>query len=76
MKSIYNQYKTKPKKPYTGPPRPNLMSHDKTIRGMNDTVAVMQSKIAHQQQELERMGIRFRQALADIAQLNQRLSKK
>lgn len=37
------------------PPRPNLMSHDKTIRETNMTIANMQSVINHQAEEIAKL---------------------
>jgi len=45
---MYKQKKKQVKDPNL-PPRPNLMSHDKTIRGMNDNLEMTQI-LAHQQQ--------------------------
>lgn len=59
--SIFSQYTTKPKKPYTGPPRPNLLSHDKTIRGMTATAEQMQAVIVQQQEELRLLKSRLTQ---------------
>lgn len=36
-----DQYQTKPKRPYTGPPRPTLMGHDKVIRQLQDQINVL-----------------------------------
>lgn len=47
------QYQQKPKRPYTGPPRPNLMVHDKDIRGMKQRMDALAQDL-HQTQEENR----------------------
>jgi hypothetical protein len=48
------------------PPRPNLMSHDKTIRGMNANFEMSQ-RLAHQQQ------VKINSLEAEIRRINNRL---
>jgi hypothetical protein len=46
-----DQYRQKPKKPYNGPPRPNLMSQDKELRGLKDRFNLLVQEVAHVQDE-------------------------
>ena len=45
--------RTKVKKPYDGPPRPNLMSHDKVIRDQKKVVDSMSERIGFLERRLE-----------------------
>jgi len=41
-----DQYQTKPKKPYTGPPRPTLLGHDKELRNLQTHIDVLNHNIS------------------------------
>lgn len=41
-----DQYQTKPKKPYNGPPRPTLMGHDKELRQMQEQINLLNHNIS------------------------------
>ncbi len=41
----YSMYKPKVKKPYTGPPRPNLMTHEKRLKETTVTIDQQQRMI-------------------------------
>ena len=46
-----DQYRQKPKRPYNGPPRPNLMTHDKDLRGLKDRFNSMAQELSSVQEE-------------------------
>jgi len=53
--SLHDMYKVKKKRPVdpNAPPRPNLMSHDKTIRETNAKLAEMERTIHFLRQRVE-----------------------
>jgi len=46
-----DQYRTKVKKPYTGPPRPTLMGHDKNLRQMQEQLNLLTHNLSLVQDE-------------------------
>ena len=48
------------------PPPPNLLSHDKTIRGINSTLEITQSISQYQQQQIDELKRKLNQALYRI----------
>jgi hypothetical protein len=70
-------YKTKVKKPYSGPPRPNLLSHEKVLKDTKVTME-QQSEIIDRLQrrvdELERKLINQTAYLSAVHQSIQRRS--
>lgn len=54
------------------PPRPNLMSHDKTIRETNMTIANMQSVINHQAEEIAKLKSQLNNVQLAIGKLVER----
>lgn len=50
-----DQYQSKPKKPYTGPPRPTLLGHDKVLKQVQDQVAVLTRNLEIAQDENRQM---------------------
>lgn len=46
-----DQYQPKPKKPYTGPPRPNLMKHEGDLKKINQQVDTIYNELAQTRQE-------------------------
>lgn len=68
-------YAIKPKKPYTGPPRPNLMSHDKTIREITGVASQHQNHLQQQQNEIDSLKRKLNQALYRIDLLTNHLRK-
>lgn len=53
--SLHDMYKVKKKRPVdpNAPPRPNLMSHDKTIRETNAKLAEMERTVHFLRQRVE-----------------------
>lgn len=58
--SIYNQKKVKPERDPNLPPRPNLLSHDKTIREMNEVIAQYQNTVNSMKAEIESLKTKIR----------------
>lgn len=54
-----DQYRVKPKRPYTGPPRPNLMKHEGQIKDINQQVQYLQQNLAQTQEENRRLKTRL-----------------
>lgn len=50
-----DQYQSKPKKPYTGPPRPTLLGHDKVLKQVQDQVAALTRDLVSAQDENRQM---------------------
>lgn len=46
-----DQYQSKPKRPYTGPPRPNLMKHEGDLKKINQQVDTIYNELAQTRQE-------------------------
>lgn len=46
-----DQYRQKPKRPYNGPPRPNLMTHDKDLRGLKERFNTISQELIAMQEE-------------------------
>lgn len=46
-----DQYQPKPKRPYTGPPRPNLMKHEGDLKKINQQVDTIYNELAQTRQE-------------------------
>lgn len=54
-----DQYRVKPKRPYTGPPRPNLMKHEGQIKDIHQQVQYLQQNLAQTQEENRRLKSRL-----------------
>jgi len=50
-----DQYQTKPKRPYTGPPRPTLMGHDKVLKKMQEQIDSLMHNLDVAQDENRQM---------------------
>jgi chromosome segregation ATPase len=64
-----DQYRVKPKRPYTGPPRPNLMKHDGQIKDINQQVQMLQQTLAQTQEENRRLHRRLNELEYQIQSL-------
>lgn len=61
------QYRQKPKKPYTGPPRPNLMSQAKELRLTKEDLGSMRQIINQQAAEIEKLQSKIRRMDSELA---------
>ena len=50
-----DQYRPKPKRPYTGPPRPNLMKHDSDIKKIHQQLDYLTQSLESAQEENRRL---------------------
>lgn len=75
MTNYAKMFKQKPKKVYTGPPRPNLMSHDKVIRGQKETIDLLQHQLQTLQQEVESMRHKLNHQTQYLAQVHSMIKK-
>ena len=57
------------------PPRPNLMSHDKVIRGQADTVVKMQYEIEMLKQQVETLTAKLTHQTQYLAQVHSMIRK-
>jgi predicted RNase H-like nuclease (RuvC/YqgF family) len=65
------QFKQKKKRAVdpNAPPRPNLMSHDKTIREQKEAFAILEDKIIKQQEEIERLRYNYSRMQQSVDQI-------
>jgi hypothetical protein len=72
-----NQFKPKKKRAVNpdAAPRPNLMSHDKTIREQRATIEELDLRIRKQADELDTMKNRYRDLQASVNQILNYLRK-
>ena len=65
------QFKQKKKRAVdpNAPPRPNLMSHDKTIREQKEAFAILEDKIIKQQEEIERLRYNYSRMQHSVDQI-------
>lgn len=70
--------KAKKKRPVdpNAPPRPNLMSHDKTIRDQKATVDQMARRLGYLERRLEETESKLRYQTQYLSQLHQTLQRK
>ncbi len=73
---MFNQYKKKPKKPYTGPPRPTLLGHEKEFKGFREVVAELQHITVRQSDEIYRLRSKLMRLEQTVLQLSVAASKK
>ena len=69
--------KAKKKRPVdpNAPPRPNLMSHDKVIRGQKATIDQLQYQLMQLAQEVEAMKTKLTYQTQYLAQLHSQLKR-
>jgi hypothetical protein len=72
-----NQFKQKKKREVdpNAPPRPNLMSHDKTIREGQMAFTRLEDRVRGQEEEIERLRSDYRNLQASIERILNYLSK-
>ena len=59
---MFSQYRAKKKKKVVdpnAPPRPTLLGHEKTIKGINHNIEDQSLKIQHQQEEISKLKSRI-----------------
>lgn len=56
-----DQYRVKPKRPYTGPPRPNLMKHEGDIKRISQQISDLAQSLESAQAENRRLRARVNQ---------------
>ena len=56
-----DQFKAKKKRPYTGPPRPNLMTHEKKMKEAAIDFEKLKRLVLDQQAEIERLRAKLAQ---------------
>ena len=71
------QFKVKKKRAVdpNAPPRPNLMSHDKTIRDAQNVIASLEMQIRHQQEEIATLKSRYADMQSSISHILSYLRK-
>ena len=69
--------KAKKKRPVdpNAPPRPNLMSHDKVIRGQKATIEQLQFQLMQLSQEVDSMKTKLTYQTQYLAQLHSQLKR-
>ena len=70
--------KAKKKRPVdpNAPPRPNLMSHDKVIRGQKATIEQLQAQVMDLAREVESIRTKLTHQTQYLTQLHSQLSSK
>lgn len=74
--STLSQYSAKTKKPYTGPPRPNLLSHEKTIKEIKQGASSLEALVNLHSLEIEKLKSKLNSALVRIDALTEYLQKR
>ena len=65
-----DQYQPKPKRPYTGPPRPNLMKHDVDIKRIAQQVSDLSHSLEITQAENRRLRSKINQLEFELKNLS------
>jgi phage shock protein A len=69
-------YKTKVKKPYSGPPRPNLLSHEKVLKDTKVTMEQQSETIDRLQRRVDDLERRLTNQTAYLSAVHQSINRR
>ncbi len=69
------QFAAKKKRPYTGPPRPNLMTHEKKIKEAATEVDMLRQLVFSQKEEIARLKNKINGMEYTISLIQNRVNK-
>jgi uncharacterized membrane protein len=65
-----DQYKPKPRRPYTGPPRPNLMKHETDIKKIHQHLDYLSQNLDSARDENRRLRSRLMQMEFELKKIS------
>ena len=69
-------YKTKVKKPYSGPPRPNLLSHEKVLKDTKITMEQQSEMIDRLQRRVDELERKLTNQTAYLSAVHQSIQRR
>jgi phage shock protein A len=69
-------YKTKVKKPYSGPPRPNLLSHEKVLKDTKVTMEQQSETIERLQRRVDELERKLTNQTAYLSAVHQSIQRR